>query len=420
MHKDMSAVVARMRARQGGEPASAIASVAKEAGDLVKSAGIWDSILRFGGRLFGRGAARTPVQRMLPGMEGAVARTAARMPPRPLAAGVGSPGVPPPIPGGPPRMPVPLPPTAAPSPGALKPSSLFGGPSGPPPTPGGGLMAGRKFSPLRAAAVAGGGTILGKHMYDAAQYTPDTKWWNPFTYGERPSEEQIYQNAMKEYNDRVSNYRPEAGPYGIRHSLGTGNYKTIQEEISSALQKGDTDKARALQDEMEKGNFGGKGRLFGLNPFGSEDASYFKEKALEMQGRLQGKYNTEMGKVGPRPGDDTVLANMRKRVASENMLPQEAQMLQKQIDALQQRMELTPGQETDPAAAIKARMTGSGMNWRPFMTPEATRGTAPGGWNFGPRPRGVVWGAQNPHDYRGDPWENILRGQQGQQGGVFR
>lgn len=273
------------------------------------------------------------------------------------------------------------------------------------------------LKPGRAIASAAGLTWLGKNRYDAAQDSPDFNFLNPFTYGERPTEEQIFQRHMKDFNSKADNYRPDGTIFsGVRNMFGISQAAPIRTQITEALGRGDVEKAQALQAELDSGDFGGGPRLMGLNPFASRGGGYNRDTALAMQARRQDKYDTEMKKVGPVEGGEQALDAMRKRLATENLLPGQASELERQMEALQQRMSTTPGTETDPAAAIKEKMLGAGMRHRAFQGPKRPRPTA-GGWQLGRRPQGVNTALHNPNDFRGSPWEAAI---QGGGGGMFR
>jgi hypothetical protein len=274
--------------------------------------------------------------------------------------------------------------------------------------PGAGLMGARKFAPGRTAAVLGGGgvaTLGGGHMYNAAQNQTGRDWYNPFTWGSRPSEEDIFKRNSEEY-DRAS--------------------AELRGEMDTALAAGDMSKYNGLNERMQRGDFQESTgwnplnwRFGGLNPFSSATpGATLQQRMLDQQKALQGKYNAEMGKSGPQAGDAELVKALQERMASPDLLPQQAAAMQKQLDAVRARMKQAPGVQNDAATQIRQRMESAGMRFTPFGGARpAAAPAAPGpqpytGWNLGGRPRmpGYMTGAaMMPGDFRPyqQPWDFV-------------
>lgn len=260
-------------------------------------------------------------------------------------------------------------------------------------------LASRQFSPGRTAAIGGAGaaTIGGGHAYNAYR-------------AGQGSPEDIYKRNAEAYG---------------RASQG------LQGEMDGALAGGDMGKYNELNERFQKGDFveGTNSwnpldwRMGGLNPFsGREHGTTLQSRMMAQQKKLQGDYNTEMGKVGPQPGDSDLVTRLNERLQSPDLLPQQAQAMQKQLDAVKKRMGQTPGTQTDAAAQIRQRMEQAGMRFSPFKAPGAAA-TSPaggpqpmaGGWNLGGRPRvpGYMTGAaMMPGDFRPyqQPWDFVQGG----------
>jgi hypothetical protein len=255
-----------------------------------------------------------------------------------------------------------------------------------------GLSLGRmaRTAGLGAGAVAGYG-----HAADHAANSPESHWYNPLTWtGDHPSHEQVFQQNNAKYTEQAGG---------------------MNQQIDEALGSGDHAKAQSLQQQMDSGDFGGSfWRLGGLNPFAEQRAGVYQRRALGSQNKLQGDYNTELGKSGPQPGDSERMRMLEERLTRGDMLPTQADALTRQRDALRTRMGTAPGTENPAAKTIRDRMTASGMR---FAGPKPAGGGAPspaGGpshWGSLARPAspGVIQGwAINPYDHRSDPYPDPL------------
>lgn len=207
----------------------------------------------------------------------------------------------------------------------------------------------------RNAAVAGaglGGLAGYGHMQDHAQnYTASSSTYsNPLTwFGSSPSHEDAFKQNYGKYQEQ------------------TGD---LQNQIDSALAGGDHAKAEELGNQMRTGDYGGSfWRMGGLNPFATQRAGYHRDQAMKQQQAVQGQYNTEMGKVGPGPGDQERLARLERAAQNPNMLPNQYEAVSKQLTALRQKMQGTPGVENPQASAIRQRMQEAGMRQMPFKSP---------------------------------------------------
>ena len=269
----------------------------------------------------------------------------------------------------------------------------------PVPTPRGGPSL---RSILGGTAAAGGTGAVGLgHLSNQADSTPDTHWYNPFTWsGNRPSAEDIFKRNNQQYEEMTSDLR---------------------NQIVEALGRGDVGEAERLQQQLDPGNFGGSfWRLGGLNPFARQRAGFYQGNAAGAQQRLQTDYNTEVGKAGMQPGDHEKLRMLEERLSSGAMLPSQAALLQRQMEALRQKMLSAPGTENEAAKAIRARMEGAGMRLSGRPAGALSSGTT-GTWATGagrrPATSGLVHGyALNPFDFRRDdprvnhPWEASMLG----------
>jgi len=306
--------------------------------------------------------------------------------------------------------------------------------------PGAAAGAPRTFSGAKlgkSLAYGGGTAVVGGHAYNDAANTQGTSY-NPLTWhrgkiGQRlglgntfnPSEEDIFKRNQAGFNESAQSIKSQmdAAPPG-------------------------SPEWAALNDKYQKGDFGvdhgwsiggmldGKMpdinplnyRMGGLNPFATRRGEGYQGNMQAQQGALQGKYNAEMGKVGPQPGDPEMMKKLQEQMAAGDLLPHQHEAMQKQLSALEGRMKQKPGEENDAARQIKERMVGklgpdgklvpgggAGMRWQPWKPPGATTaptaapaagGNPSGNWHLGSRPRmpGYAQGyVVNPQDYRNAP-----------------
>ncbi len=328
-------------------------------GRMEKNARAW--LARQGAKVFGGGAAKMPAPHMPTPPPPAAAAPGRRSVSEAYDAAMASPKVrgpytPPATPAGPAPTPIPGRGVYAPPPAPTMPG---GAPGAPPPAPG--MSFGRKAGlTLGGGAGVGGAGAVG--------------------YG------------------HIQNYRQNSGPEEnvFQHNMGQFDEqsKGIKGDMDAALASGDTQKFNALQEKFQKGDFGGSPfSLGGLNPFASRTGAHYQQNALAAQKGLQGKYNAAMAKSGPQAGDAELAQQLQQRMQSGDILPQHAQMMQKQLDQVKARMAQKPGTSNPEADAIKARMEGAKMRWMPGTPPGAAPGAAPAspqpyqGWNT--RGRGV-------------------------------
>lgn len=263
----------------------------------------------------------------------------------------------------------------------------------PPPNP-------RQFSPGRAAATIGGGGLGGAftygHMQNQAQNSPDMHWYNPMTWGDRPSATDIYKRNAGDFNQAA---------HGIRA------------EMDQAKAEGNTEKWKELNAKFLAGDFKEKSdwnpltwRMGGLNPFAPRLGSTYQGRMLDQQKTMQGKYDAEMGKSGPQPGDAELLKSLETQMQSPDILPQHAHAMQAQMEMLRKRLGDQSGVEGPGARAIREQMTSSGMRHIPVKPPTSPF-TAGGTWDLGSRPHNPSSGfARSPYDFkRLDPWEGIMK-----------
>lgn len=297
----------------------------------------------------------------------------------------------------------------------------------PPPAPGG-MGLGKKLAiggGLAAGGTAGtGAAAVGYgHLQDHAANSPE---WNanPLTWGRssHPSREDIFRRNNATYESMSGD---------------------LNNQIVEAMGRGDHAKADSLKQQLESGEFGGGGRggdwynpmswnsptkwrMGGLNPFATQNASYYRDNALSQQDALQGEYNRELGNSGMQPGDKAQIDAIKQRMASGRILPSQAAALEKQLAVLEQRMSAEPGAENDAAKQIRERMLGSGMRVN-GAKPTGTTGLPGGGdnyYNFPKRPgaKPPAPTMNNPYDFRRDPfigpWEETLAGDSGYAGNI--
>lgn len=249
----------------------------------------------------------------------------------------------------------------------------------------------RQFSGSRLAGVtagAGATAVGGGHLWNDSQNTVGRSL-NPITWFNPQSEEDVFGRNMEQYK---------------------GQANGMKDQILAARANGDNAGAEKLQAQYDSGNFGGsRWSLGGLNPFVSSNAGDYRKRATGIQAGIQGKYNSEMEKVGPRPGDDALVKSLEERLGRGDLLGPDEEIVRSQLAAVKGRMAAKPGTESPEAAAIRTRMQGiPGMRFTPWKAPGGATtpaGGAPyGNWHLGSRPR-VPGGAQgfvmNPGDYRG-------------------
>lgn len=274
------------------------------------------------------------------------------------------------------------------------PSPTVGGPHvgpGPQPTPqvgvpgppsGGGRMGFAKKFMMGTGAVGAAGAVgapvLG-HMQDNAANSPGATM-NPFTWsmsGSHPSREDIFSRNNSEF---------------------TAMHDRQSRAIQDAHARGDTDGASSLQAQLDSGNYGGgerggdwydptswnsplKWRMGGLNPFATQNASYYRDNALKMQRHNQTDLNNELARSGPQPGDSQRLEAIRQQMQSGDLLPAQATAMQAEIARLEKSLLGRPGMPNDRSEAIKKRMLGVGMRVAPGQE-QQPQGT--GGGNYYP------------------------------------
>lgn len=277
----------------------------------------------------------------------------------------------------------------------------------------------RQFSLGRTAATAGGLGVGGAgagltaaHANDAADNTVGMSM-NPLTWGRGslgrslgmsggPSEEDVYRQNQSGYTDAA---------------------KGIRGDMDSALAAGDHEKWQGLNAKFMSGDFGAatganplNWRMGGLNPFAAQKGRVYQDRMLGAQQGLQSKYDTEMTKAGPRPGDQEMMSHLQDRLTRGDLLPEQANAMQSQLEALRKRLGQAPGTESDAAAAIKSRMTGAGMRFTPHRmpgSPGAATAQPYAGWNLAGRPQlpGYMTGQQMmPADHRppGGFWDAVV------------
>jgi hypothetical protein len=252
---------------------------------------------------------------------------------------------------------------------------------------------------------AGGGTVGYAHLSNNADNTVGRSM-NPLTWSNPRSEEDVFRHNQAGYDAARSG---------------------IQSEMDAALAGGDMSKYNELNERFQRGDFGGpqnpglrlnngqveatgnwnplRSRMFGLNPWAEQSGGEHQRRMLSAQSSLQGQYNTELGKSGPQPGDAEQMRALRERLQAPDLLPQQAQAMQRQLDALQARMSQPPGTPNGAANDIRARMERAGMRFTGPARPAAPAGPQPmsGAWNLGGRPRipGYMSGAAMlPSDFR--------------------
>ena len=254
----------------------------------------------------------------------------------------------------------------------------------------------RQWSGARAAgstALVGAGTLGAGHLYNDSQNTVGRSL-NPITWFNPQSEEDVFNRNMGVYK---------------------GQNDAMQGQMNEALSKGDMGKYRQLQAQWNQGDFGAsRWSLGGLNPFVQSRAKGYQDRAMGIQKDLQGKYNAEMGKVGPQAGDPELVKALEERLAGGDYLWPQEDALKQQLATVKSRMAAKPGTESPEAVAIRERMqrmAPQGMRFNPFKPPGATTAPQPGGtpygnWHLGSRPR-IPGGAQgfvmSPTDYRPAP-----------------
>ncbi len=254
---------------------------------------------------------------------------------------------------------------------------------------------GRSVGGRLAGLAAGGGlgTFGVGHLNNDAQDTVGRSI-NPLTwFGQPNTEEDVFRRNMGKFDEQ---------------SQG------IKGEMDAALAANDMGKFNELSGKFQSGNFGGsRFGMGGLNPFASRTGGAYQQKALAQQKALQGKFDSEVGKGGPQPGDSELAAQLEARLASSDLLPQHEAAMKKHLEMLRKRMSATPGATTPEAEAIKARMLSSGMRWSggkpPAPTPSPS-GSPTGNYHLGSRPMfgGRAQGfVNNPHDYRDVPQPNF-------------
>lgn len=284
----------------------------------------------------------------------------------------------------------------------------------PPPgtAPGGAGGASRyRLSPVRMGLTAGAGTVGYNHLSNSADNTVGRSA-NPLTWGSPRSEEDVFKHNQAGYDTARQG---------------------IQSEMDAALASGDMQKYTELNGRFQRGDFGGpqspglrmnngqveatgnwnpfKSRMFGLNPWAEETGAAHQGRMQSAQSSLQRQYGEQMGRAGAQPGDAAAMQALRERLQSPDLLPQQAQAMQRQLDALTARLARPAGQENDPARQIRERMEAAGMR---FHGPRpAAPGPAPrpmgSGWNLGgvPRTPGYMSGAAlMPGDFRPVPYPN--------------
>ena len=253
------------------------------------------------------------------------------------------------------------------------------------------------------AAGAAGAPVIG-HLQDNAANTPGTTL-NPFTWslsGNRPSREDIFSRNNSEF---------------------TAMHDRQARAIQDAHARGDTDAANALQAQLDSGNYGGgerggdwydptswnsplKWRMGGLNPFATQNASYYRDNALRMQRMNQSDLNSELAKSGPQPGDAQRLEAIRNQMQSGDLLPAQATAMQAEIARLEKSLQGRPGMPNDRTEAIRKRMLGAGMRVAPSGEPTPPPTSAGNYYNFGrqpPKPQGRTGVSMNQYGNR-DPF----------------
>lgn len=260
---------------------------------------------------------------------------------------------------------------------------------------------GRQFSPGRAVRTLGGlgaaggaGALAYGHAQDHAANSTGATWKNPLTwFGGHPSTEDVFTKNYDKYKQMSSG---------------------LESQINDAYGSGDFDQAMKLQRQLQSGDFGGGGawyepwkwRMGGLNPFTDQNAAYYQQHALGAQRSLQGQYNTEMGKVGPQPGDPQRVMQLQQQLQSPDLLPNQADAIQRQLTALQGRMGQQAGAESPAAVQIRQNMQARGMRHTPFRP-----GGAPPTGPIQPGDNKPGLGAQQGFAARPgqahDPWEDI-------------
>lgn len=256
-----------------------------------------------------------------------------------------------------------------------------------------GMYGPRQYSGARAARTAAGVAGLGVgggHLYNDSQNTVGRSA-NPITWFNPQSEEDVFGRNMEQYK---------------------GKAEEMKSQILAARASGDNAGAEKLQAQYDSGNFGGSNfQMFGLNPFATQDASAYRKRAMGIQTGIQSKYNTEMEKVGPRPGDAALVKSLEERLGRGDMLGPDEEIIKSQLAAVKGRMAAKPGTESPEAVALRTRMQGiPGMRFQPWKVPGGattpTGGAPYGNWHLGSRSR-IPGGAQgfvmNPGDYRATP-----------------
>lgn len=239
------------------------------------------------------------------------------------------------------------------------------------------------------AGVGGAGAVGAGHLHNDAQNTVGRSV-NPLTwFGQPNTEEDVFRNNQAGYDAARSG---------------------IQGEMDAALTAGDHPKYEQLNDRFLRGDFGGSPwALGGLNPFASRTGAQHQRHMSAAQSALQAKYQGELGKSGPRPGDQQLMQAIERRMQDPGLLPAQAQAMERQLAALRTRLGQPTGQENDAARQIRVRMQLAGMR-APTAPGAAPAGGPPGGvpWNLSGQPavpsylRSLI---AQPQDFRPLPRE---------------
>lgn len=168
--------------------------------------------------------------------------------------------------------------------------------------------------------------------------------------------------------------------------LGTknnpGDYLRLQQqanqEIDEAMQRGDTDEAARLQQELKDQTYGSS-FLGGINPWAGYNMRQSADVVRSLRDREQPQYNAMKARLDTRRGQ---------------MSPEMVKAYRDQLAGMKRRMDATnalPGSTPTPDGEPRAA----------------------GNWRMGYRPAGGGW-MLNPYDFRRDPstasaWEETMQ-----------
>ncbi len=270
----------------------------------------------------------------------------------------------------------------------------------------GGMGAGAKT--LLGGGAALGTAFTGGHLYNDAQNTVGRSL-NPLTWF-NPSE--------RWYNEHKPELYARYAEIFKRNSQAADTASArLRAEMESARASGNMDWYNKLNERLIKGDFRERVSLWnipqyrvgGLNPFAPEHGSTLQSRMLEQQKALRGHLDAALRTTMKQPGDEAMAASLQKQLASPDLLPRQAEALQRQLETLQSRIK-SPGDPNADALALQQRMIAAGMHVPPLVPGKpAIPGTTPGvtpyssGWNMGGRTRspGYATGASMmPAEFR--------------------